>query len=118
MLLIFSSKSQLFYDGAGSLFIGESEYFLRTLFHSESRYNFFRYTNAVVDSLLDMSIEESDKLKREKAYEQIVEKIILDVPAVFFSHVIPHFAYNSEKIRKISATPYQIVGFNNIELNE
>ena len=115
---IFSPQTQLFFDGSGSMFIGEPEYFLRTLFYSESRYNFFRYNNSLVDSLLDMAREENDKPERRKAYDLIVREIITDTPAVFFSHVIPHFAYNSKKIRKMSANPYRIVDFKCMELYE
>ena len=115
---IFSSNAQLFFDGTESMFIGEPEYFLRSLFHSESRYNFFRYNNALVDSLLDMAREENDKSERRMAYDLIVKEIIKDTPAVFFSHVTPHFAYNSKKIRKMSANPYRIVDFSRMEIYE
>ncbi len=115
---IFSSHAQLFFDGIESMFIGEPEYFLRSLFHSESRYNFFRYKNLLVDSLLDMARKENDKSERRKAYDLIVREIITDTPAVFFSHVIPHFAYNNKKIRKMSANPYRIIDFSRMELYE
>jgi peptide/nickel transport system substrate-binding protein len=115
---IFSSNAQLFFDGSESMFIGEPEYFLRTLFDSESRYNFFRYKNLLVDSLLEMAREENNGSERRKAYDLIVKEIIKDTPAVFFSHVIPHFAYNSKKIRKMSANPYRIIDFSCMELYE
>ena len=115
---IFSVNAQLFFDGSESMFIGEPEYFLRTLFYSESRYNFFRYKNLLVDSLLDMAREENNGSERRKAYYLIVKEIIKDTPAVFFSHVIPHFAYNSKKIRKMSANPYRIIDFSCMELYE
>ncbi len=115
---IFSSGAQLFLDGSESLFIGEPEYFLRTLFHSESRYNFFRYKNDRVDALLEMVREEKDKSKRENAYELIVEQIVKDTPAVFYANVIPHFAYNSTKIKKMDVNPYRLVNFNRMELYE
>jgi peptide/nickel transport system substrate-binding protein len=114
---VFSDNAQLFFDGAGSLFIGEPEYFLETLYHSQSRYNFFRYKSMMVDSLLEMTRVELDRSKRESAYNLIIQKIVEDVPAIFYAHVIPHFAYNSEKIAEISANPYQVVRFDQIRLN-
>jgi peptide/nickel transport system substrate-binding protein len=115
---VMSSNAQLFFDGAGSLFIGEPAYFLETLYHSKSNLNFFRYQNRLVDSLLDMAKIERDKSKREYAYGVVIEEIIKDTPAVFYSHVIPHFAFDSEKIKKMSATIFNMVRFNQIELNE
>jgi ABC-type transport system substrate-binding protein len=113
---VFSENAQMFFDGAGSIFIGEPEYFLDTFYHSESRYNYFRYNNTLVDSLLELAKVEADSAKRHDAYQLIIEQIVEDIPAIFFSHVIPHFAYNSEKIKTMSATPYRMIRFNKIEL--
>ncbi len=115
---LFSPNAQMFFDGARGLFIGEPEYFLRSLYHSEAKYNFFRYNNDRVDSLLDLARIESDQSKRMATYESIVRHIIDDTPAIFYSHVIPHFAYNRLKIKKFVADPNRIIKFNHLKIEE
>jgi peptide/nickel transport system substrate-binding protein len=114
---LFSKHAQMFYDGAGSILLGDPGFSLQNQYHSQARFNFFRYENNYIDSLLARAEREADKLVRKELYREIVNQIINDTPAVFFSHVIPHFAFNTQKIKKMYVDPYRIVQFNQMELH-
>jgi peptide/nickel transport system substrate-binding protein len=113
-----SDRAQMFLDGYDSDIIGDPWYFLWTLFHSKSPQNSLKYFNSRVDSLINLAAVKYDLTERNQIYQKIVSIIIQETPAVFFSHVIPHFAVDSDKIKNISASPYQILDFNSIELAE
>jgi peptide/nickel transport system substrate-binding protein len=113
---ISSEDTQMFVSGYDSEIIGDPGNLLRTLFHSESDENYFRYDNALVDSLLTLAENTFDNLARDQIYRQVVSEIISDTPAVFLSHIIPHFAYRSDKIKALSLTPYQTLNFQTIQL--
>jgi peptide/nickel transport system substrate-binding protein len=115
---IMSDRAQMFMDGYDSDIIGDPWYFLWTLFHSKSPSNSLKYYNSTVDSLLDLAETRYDMNERKRIYEKIVSIIIAETPAIFLDHVIPHFAVDSERIKHISVSPYQILDFNSLILNK
>ena len=115
---IMSDRAQMFFDGYDSDIIGDPWYFLWTLFHSKSPSNSLKYYNSKVDSLLDLAETKYDMDERNQIYEKIVAIIIAETPAVFLDHVIPHFAVDSERIKHIAISPYQILDFNSVILNK
>ena len=111
-----SKNSQLFQNGWQDDFIGDPWHFLYSMFYSKSSNNVLNYENPDVDRWLDQAITELDDTKRYKLYEKVVNQIIEDTPAVFLYHVIPHFAYNHHKIKKMIVNPYNIVQYHKLEL--
>ncbi len=111
-----SDFTSIFTYGYDSEIIGDPGNFLKTLFHSESSQNFLKYKNSHVDSLLYLAERNHEIDKRNLLYREIVDIIIGETPAVFLNHIIPHFAYSSDKIEYISATPYQIIEFQTMRL--
>ena len=108
--------AELFIYALNSEIVGDPGHFLTSLFHSASAQNYLKYHNVRVDSLLyeaerTLSIEE-----RYNLYGKIVSIIIDDTPAVFIKHIIPHFAYRSQKIAGLSVSPYQTLNFNRMTL--
>ncbi len=115
---IMSDRAQMFFDAYDSDIIGDPWYFLWTLFHSKSPANSLKYYNSKVDSLLDLAETKYDMNERNQIYKEIVSIILAETPAVFLDHVIPHFAVDSERIKHISMSPYQILDFNSVILNK
>ena len=115
---IMSERAQMFRDGYDSDVIGDPWYFLWTLFYSKSPQNSMRYNNPQVDSLLCLAETKYNQSERNQIYKKIVSIIVDETPAIFLNHVIPHFAVDSEKISHISVSPYQILDFTTIKLNE
>jgi ABC-type transport system substrate-binding protein len=66
--------------------IPDPDTFLRALFYSSSSSNYFRYTNAAVDSLLDVARGADDPTLRRTAYEQAEETILREAPFVPLHH--------------------------------
>ncbi len=113
-----SDSSQLFLTVWNSDVLGDPENFLYSLFYSRSQYNFMNYENEQVDRWLDSVRREPDREIRREIYTRIVGQIIDDTPAVFLYHVIPVFAYNRQRIRQLPVTPYGIIQFHRVLLNE
>jgi ABC-type transport system substrate-binding protein len=57
---------------------------LGVLFHSKSRYNYFRYANPEVDRLLERGRTELDPIRRAEIYRQAESRILADVPVIPF----------------------------------
>lgn len=113
-----SDSAQMFIDSYGSDVLGDAQQFLYSLFHSKSSTNSLHYAHDNVDEWLDEACREEDAQVRQGIYAKVVQQVLQDVPAVFLFHVIPHFAYNRRKIKKMVVNPYQIIQFHNIELYE
>jgi peptide/nickel transport system substrate-binding protein len=113
-----SDSAQLFIDSYDSDILGDAHYFLYSLFHSKSPINSLHYADSQVDMWLDRACREGDDDARYLLYQKVVEKILSGVPAVFLYHVIPHYAYNRHRIKKLMADPYQNIQFHRIELHE
>jgi ABC-type transport system substrate-binding protein len=62
--------------------IPDPDTFLRALFYSSSGLNYFRYSNASVDSLLDVARAADDPTVRQSAYERAEEMILREAPFV------------------------------------
>jgi oligopeptide transport system substrate-binding protein len=62
--------------------IPDPDTFLRALFYSSSGTNYFRYSNATVDSLLDLARAADDPTLRQSAYERAEELILREAPFV------------------------------------
>ncbi len=62
--------------------IPDPDTFLRALFYSTSSTNYFRYSNASVDSLLDVARGADDPTLRQSAYERAEELILREAPFV------------------------------------
>jgi len=62
--------------------IPDPDTFLRALFYSSSGTNYFRYSNATVDSLLDVARGADDPTLRQSAYERAEEMILREAPFV------------------------------------
>ncbi len=65
--------------------------FLDILFHSESRNNDTRYSNAEVDSLLEKAQGEQDFGKRMELYQQAEQIIMDDAPIVPLTHDVDYW---------------------------
>lgn len=69
--------------------VGDADYFLRSLFHSESKgapgNNSF-YDNSKVDDLLDAGRQEIEDAKRIKIYDEVQEMLIEEAPLVYIHH--------------------------------
>ncbi|MBF0406050.1 MAG: ABC transporter substrate-binding protein [Candidatus Riflebacteria bacterium] len=81
--------------------------FLYTLFHTSnigSEGNFSRYSNPIVDDLLERARFEVDPKIRIPLYEQIEQIIVNDAPWVFISHYTTHVLLNPN-IRNFELTP-------------
>jgi ABC-type transport system substrate-binding protein len=66
--------------------IPDPDTFLRALFYSTSSSNYFRYSSATVDSLLDVARGADDPTLRRAAYEQAEEVILQEAPFVPLYH--------------------------------
>ena len=66
--------------------IPDPDTFLRALFYSTSSTNYFRYSNAMVDSLLDVARGTDDPTLRQDAYERAEEVILREAPFVPLHH--------------------------------
>lgn len=110
-------SAQLFINGGKSEIIGDAENILYGFFHSKSAFNSLNYHEPKIDEWLSEARLEADPIQRQLLYEKIVKQILDDIPAVFLYHVIPHFAYNSEKIKTLDVNPYGIIRFNKLEFN-
>ncbi len=62
--------------------IPDPDTFLRALFYSTSSTNYFKYSNATVDSLLDVARGTDDPTLRQGAYERAEETILREAPFV------------------------------------
>jgi oligopeptide transport system substrate-binding protein len=60
--------------------------FLYPLFHSQSPINYFRYSNPIVDQLLDEARRMTDDLGRVKLYRRAEQLILNDAPAIMLIH--------------------------------
>jgi peptide/nickel transport system substrate-binding protein len=106
------------YDGAWQDdIIGDAHNFLYTLFHSKSEWNFFNLKDEKIDTWLDLAAEEFNNELRNEYYKKINNRVIELVPAIFLHHVIPHFAYNKKKIKKMVVNPHEIIQYHKMELH-
>jgi len=115
---IVNDSCHLFFDGYGSELIGDPVNFLYTLFYSSSSYNWGGYHNKLMDKMLNQSLSENDGNKRHLLYRKIVSTALDDIPSVFISHVKSHFAYNTEKIKSLVASPYEYIYYNRLKLRD
>jgi peptide/nickel transport system substrate-binding protein len=113
-----TADCHLFFDGYGSELIGDPGNFLYSLFHSRSPYNWGSYHNAKTDQLLEQSQRENDSDKRHSLYREIVGNVLRDMPAVYTAHVKSNFAYNSQKIESIAASPYEFIYYHRLKLRD
>jgi len=111
-----SDSSQIFIYGWGAEILGDAGNFLRTLFYSSSKTNFFHYKNKQVDNILDKALIEKNKTIRENYYHEAVDLILNDIPAVFLMHVKEFYAYNKDKIKSVKISPYGIICYDKITL--
>jgi len=114
---VISDSLHMFYNGGISDIIGDALNILYGFFYSKSEFNTLKYENPFVDRCIDEAIIEHDPLKRNELYIKIVNEVLEDTPAIFLMHIIPNFAYNKNKIKKIITDPYGIIHFNEIEIN-
>jgi peptide/nickel transport system substrate-binding protein len=96
--------------------IGDAHNFLYTLFHSKSEWNFFNLKDEKIDRWLDLAAQEFNDNLRNEYYKKINARVLELTPAIFLHHVIPHFAYNKKKIKKMVVNPYGIVQYHLLEL--
>jgi ABC-type transport system substrate-binding protein len=66
---------------------------LGILFHSKSRYNYFRYANPEVDRLLERGRTELDPVRRAETYRKAESLILADVPVIPFLQLAFEQAY-------------------------
>jgi len=66
--------------------IPDPDTFLRALFYSNSSTNYFRYSDATVDSLLDVARGADDPVLRQLAYQRAEERILRQAPFVPLYH--------------------------------
>ncbi|GEM_PF-2677926 len=111
-----SNSSQIFIYGWGAEILGDAGNFLQTLFYSSSKRNFFHYHNKYIDKILDKALLEPDKSRRADYYKKAVQLIMEDIPAVFLMHVKEFYAYNKEKIKSVTISPYGTVRYDKIIL--
>lgn len=112
-----SDSAELFIDAYYAEVLGDPANFLYSLFHSQSDKNTLHYHNKIVDKLIDRAIIENNVDRRRKIYKEILQLISEDTPAIFLSHVKPHFAYRIAKIKKLVVNKYGIIQFHQSTLN-
>jgi oligopeptide transport system substrate-binding protein len=66
--------------------IPDPDTFLRALFYTGSSTNYFRYSDAIVDSLLDVARGADDPVLRQNAYQRAEERILHQAPFVPLYH--------------------------------
>ena len=66
--------------------IPDPDTFLRSLFHSGSGTNYFRYSDAEVDSLLDVAQRTANPETRMNAYRKVEARVVQDAPLVPLFH--------------------------------
>jgi len=66
--------------------IPDPDTFLRSLFHSGSGTNYFRYSDAEVDSLLDVAQRTANPETRMNAYRKVEARVLQDAPLVPLFH--------------------------------
>jgi len=66
--------------------IPDPDKFLRSLFHSGSGTNYFRYSDAEVDSLLDVAQRTANPETRMNAYRKVEARVVHDAPLVPLFH--------------------------------
>jgi oligopeptide transport system substrate-binding protein len=65
--------------------------FLDLMFHSQSAYNHSAYSNADVDSLVEMARVEQDESKRMQLYQQAEQLVIEDAPWIPLYHSAAYY---------------------------
>lgn len=103
----------LFFSTWRSDILGDPYFFLYDLFHSESTNNGFHYKNVSVDSLLDLARITESRDQRNIYYQQILDIIEEDVPAVFIHHPKEVFVVN-KRFSPIIIDPYGYIHFEKI----
>ncbi|HEX7126659.1 MAG TPA: ABC transporter substrate-binding protein [Thermodesulfobacteriota bacterium] len=66
---------------------------LGILFHSQSRYNYWHYSNPQVDALLDEGRRELNPVRRAEIYRRVEAQVLEDVPIIPILHIWYEQAY-------------------------
>ena len=66
---------------------------LGILFHSQSRYNYWRYSNPRVDALLEEGRRELNPVRRAEIYRRVEAQVLEDVPIIPILHIWYEQAY-------------------------
>ena len=80
---LYNREFQLFQGGWGPDYYDPQNY-LEVLFHSESGFNHFAYSNPDLDAALEAAAIEQDEAVRLAMYQDIEQQILADLPAVPF----------------------------------
>lgn len=78
--------------------IPDPDTFLRALFYTSSSTNYFRFSDATVDSLLDVARGADDPLLRQHAYQRAEERILKQAPFVPLYHPTSFVGLRSDVI--------------------
>lgn len=106
-------RYDMFFGTWRSDFVGDPYFFLYDLFHSQSANNYFHYKSSPVDSLLDLARITDSRDVRNKYYQQILDIIDEDAPAVFIHHPKEVFVVN-KRLSPIIIDPYGYIHYEKI----
>ncbi|MBN2007799.1 hypothetical protein JW960_00475 [candidate division KSB1 bacterium] len=111
--ILVQGKTNMFIDG-WPVFTKHADNFLYNLFHSHSNFNFFKYNNSDVDSLLTSANKITNNLDRQKIYQHIQQIIIDDTPAIFLSHPTMGYAMQA-RVRNFKIDPAMVVNLEDVD---
>jgi hypothetical protein len=92
----------------------DPDQYLYDCWHTDGQYNWWNYSNTVVDSLLEEGRIEINQSRRKETYDQVQEKLVLDLPNVFLYHIMLRAVYNNDfhGFTKYEAIPYDKVWYD------
>jgi len=88
--LLYSGQHGQLFSGGWCADYPDPENFADVLFHSGAEQNIGRYSNLVLDAVLDQARLEQDVNKRIQLYQQAEQIIVQDAPALFIMHGISY----------------------------
>lgn len=112
---VFVQEKTDMFLGGWPTYTKDADNFLYSLFHSQSKYNFFHYSNPEVDHLLDQARKMMAYQKRREIYKKIQQIIIDETPAVFLSHPTMGYAI-SKRVKNFKTYQGMIVQLADVKL--
>ncbi len=96
---------------------GDSDNYLRPLFHPDNYTNFGNYNNSKVVEKMEEAKEIVNPNRRKKVYKEIQNMIIDDIPWIFLYHKKEPFGYK-KNVKNVRVSSLQRIRFEDIVINE
>ncbi len=112
--VLIQGKCDIFLAGWGIL-TKNADNFFYALFHSQSNWNLFHYSNPIVDQLLEQVRQTTTDWERKKLYREVQQIIINETPAIFLSHSKMPYAVG-KRVKNFKTDLTITVRLNDVEL--